>query len=322
MANIAITKYCNLRCPYCFAETMLEERETKNISIKRFKEILDWIKPIEEERIGIIGGEPTLHPQFSQILFILNHFCSLYNKESIIFTNGIYLNKYINQISDKTSVLININSPNFMSKDQFNDLNNTLNTLFKKEKLQGFNPQYHIGCNICSDIKDYSFLWNIVDKYEIKNIRVSVCAPTKQKDQKDKEFYYNNIKPIFLNFVKEAKKRNIGLGADCNQIPRCFYDDFELRLVDLILNEQNSLCEPVIDINADFKACSCFGSYEHLIDCREFNNIKELKNYFLGKVNYPKMLANNSNNKCKKCKQHQLLQCQGGCLSFSQKIII
>ena len=41
MANIAITTYCNLHCPYCFANEMIETEQKNNIEISRFKEIVN-----------------------------------------------------------------------------------------------------------------------------------------------------------------------------------------------------------------------------------------------------------------------------------------
>ena len=108
MANIAITKYCNLKCPYCFAETMMTEEDKKNIDLNLLKDILEWLKCTPHERIGLIGGEPTLHPQFKEILSIVNNHCEQNDSKSILFTNGIELEKYLPYISPKMSILIKI----------------------------------------------------------------------------------------------------------------------------------------------------------------------------------------------------------------------
>lgn len=66
MPNIILTEYCNLKCPYCFASTMIEEaKDYKNITMEQLDNILNWLYPtaIEGEfGIGLIGGEPLLHP--------------------------------------------------------------------------------------------------------------------------------------------------------------------------------------------------------------------------------------------------------------------
>mgnify|MGYP003289973004 CR=1 FL=1 len=46
MPNIAIIKTCNLKCPYCFANDMLQEDESKEITIEQLNKILNWIGKI------------------------------------------------------------------------------------------------------------------------------------------------------------------------------------------------------------------------------------------------------------------------------------
>ena len=86
MPNIAIIKSCNLKCHYCFADDMLQEDKSKEISLKQLNEILNWIGKVPlQGHIGIIGGEPTLHSQFKEILFIMNEFCTRNNIKTEYF---------------------------------------------------------------------------------------------------------------------------------------------------------------------------------------------------------------------------------------------
>ena len=116
MPNIILTEYCNLQCPYCFASKMIEDAKdtncNKNITEEQLLFILDWLRPTaisQDYCIGLIGGEPTLHPQFDKILTIVNSFNSLTNSSSIIFTNGLLIDKFIPRIGESMALLINVN---------------------------------------------------------------------------------------------------------------------------------------------------------------------------------------------------------------------
>ncbi|MBE6148109.1 MAG: 4Fe-4S cluster-binding domain-containing protein [Firmicutes bacterium] len=319
MANIAITKYCNLKCPYCFAEDMMTEKDKKNIDLNILKNILSWLEKTPRERVGLIGGEPTLHPQFKEILSIVNNHCSKNNTDSILFTNGINLQPFLQYISPQMSVLININSPKNMSEDYFLALNKVLNILYLKNKLSEENSQFTCGCNLCLEIEDYSFFWDIIDKFKIKRVRVSVTAPMNFEYKQNKELYYTKLKPVFLNFILNAYYRKVKVGIDCNHIPDCYFTDLELSLIKKVTNKDiiNDFCIPCVDITADFKASPCFGSYDSLIDCNKFNNCEELRNFFLKGVIVDKT-NNNNFGKCNDCIEFKNKKCQGGCLSFSK----
>lgn len=324
MPNIAITTYCNLHCPYCFADTMINTEDIKNISLEQFKFILDWLekdKDIMAHSIGLIGGEPTLHPQFKEILKITDTFLTKHNlSNGTLFTNGVYLEQYLPYIPSNMQILLNLNTPKAMTITQWFSIEKTLKKLYVLGWLG--TPKTTIGCNICMEIDDYSFLWDIVDKYNIKHVRVSVTAPTKSEYQNDKDKYYLDMIPKFIAFVKEAEKRNVQLGRDCNFIPDCYYSNEEdLMLVNQILKnphpERPPHCGPIVDITPDFKASSCFGAYE-LVDCAQFQNYSELVYYLLHQCVIPKF-KNNNTGKCESCDKHKTMQCQGGCLSFAKK---
>lgn len=320
MPNIALTTYCNLHCPYCFADTMIQTEDIKNISLDRFKEICHWVlkdkPPGMMGHIGLIGGEPTLHPQFKEILSATEDIFMKYNCGGVLFTNAVYLEPFLPYLPKNLHLLINVNAPSAMNQDQWDKMNSTLNEIYN---LGWFKNKAIIGCNICMEIDDYSFIWNIVDKYNLKLVRVSVTAPTKEEYKNDKDKYYKSLLPRFLNFVREANKRNVSLHRDCNQIPSCYYENInDLALVKKVFdNDIHEVphCGPIIDITPEFTASACFGAY-HKVDCRLFKNYSDLEYYLLNKVIMPKFIHNCSG-QCSTCKEHELLLCQGGCLAFS-----
>lgn len=320
MPNIAITSYCNLHCPYCFANEMITTQEEKNITIEEFQNILNWLNKNKQNnyRIGLIGGEPTLHPQINQILNMTQQYCEKKNIPSIIFTNGICLENIFENIYNRLNILINVNTPSAMTKAQFNTLNQNLNQIAELGWLE--EGKYHkvtLGCNLCQQINDYSFFWNIIDNYNnIPKVRVSVTAPISKKLLENKELYYFSLKEKFLEFIINAHDRHIIAGLDCNQIPQCFFSNEELELINNTIEPRDRICHPTIDITSDFKASACFGAYD-LVDYNNFTDLDALNNYLWCKKTVP-LILNNTQGKCATCKEHEFLNCQGGCLAFAK----
>ena len=317
MPNIILTEYCNLKCPYCFASKMIEDAKdancNKNITEEQLLFILNWLRPTAISRdycIGLIGGEPTLHPQFDKILSIINSFNSLTNSSSVIFTNGLLVDKFIPSIGEQMSLLINVNK---LERDKEKQLIKNLD-LF--HQLQWFKTKkITLGCNLHILDDNYDFFWNIVDRYpEITHVRMSVTAPNDSELKKNKEKYYTSMKARCLSFMQNAKQRNLKITYDCNQIPLCLFSEEEKELV-LSLGDRIEKCSPVIDITPDFKATCCFGVYDTPLDCSHFDNIDELTNYFESKMILKTI--NNNTFMCKDCEKISLMKCQGGCLSFS-----
>ena len=80
--RIYITESCNAKCPNCFNRT---NRSDNSMDIDVFEKICIYFQNNGITNIKIMGGEPTIHPDFRQITKIAQrHF-----KTVSIFTNAI-----------------------------------------------------------------------------------------------------------------------------------------------------------------------------------------------------------------------------------------
>ena len=316
MANIAILNYCNLKCEYCFADDMFHE-ESSAVTLEDFQKILEFTAKVPGmNHIGIIGGEPTLHPQFDEILKEVNRYCKECETDATLFTNGIMLEEHLPYIGDRIGILINYNNPADMPKTLADKLAATLEHL---NDLSWFDRKVNLGCNVHMNCTDYSYMWDIVKKYKINHIRCSVCSPggVYWPWREKKEEYYNTMKPIFIQFCKDAIKHNCRLGMDCGHIPMCYFTLEEKEIVQEACDGlYQDFCEPVVDITTDSRATACFGAYDP-VDIRDFTDLMELHRFLMAKKTLPRAAAN-CTGRCSTCKKHKLLQCQGGCLGFAQ----
>lgn len=88
MGVIDLTNRCNLQCPYCFATSDASGYvyQPSFEQVKKMLLTLKNVKPCHTPCIQFSGGEPTLHPQFFEILKLTR---SLGFTQIQIATNGI-----------------------------------------------------------------------------------------------------------------------------------------------------------------------------------------------------------------------------------------
>lgn len=307
MPNIALLNYCNLNCPYCFADNFIA-KDSQNMTIENFNKILNFIfKDGTFNKIGIIGGEPTLHPNFKNFISILE---KSFDGKIVVFSNGIELGQYVDIFNERVTALVNINHPYLMSKLQWNKIISSLDTFYNNNKIN----LLRLGINLYPTLQDFNFIINLCKKYNLNTIRCSYVAPTKNFYTNNKEEYYFNGKKLFLALVKCCKENNITIHLDCNHIPQCYFTAPELLLLNNTVSGWENICDPVIDIMPDLTATSCFGNYTS-VSIENFLNFSDLKDFFRI-TNNMKRKYNNFNETCKRCASFNDLTCQGGCLSF------
>ncbi len=95
---VEITTSCNLECPMCYAAS--GPRGT-HLSLEEVKRAIDRLVEVEgrPEVLQLSGGEPTIHPQFEQIL---DYACSRPIDIVMINTNGLRIArdpKFIHQLA-------------------------------------------------------------------------------------------------------------------------------------------------------------------------------------------------------------------------------
>lgn len=87
--EVALTRLCNLKCSFCHDSLLHEKGSDPHLPLAFVVSLLDEAAEAGLLRIRYSGGEPTLHPGFSEILSHGNNL-GLYQ---IIFTNGLRIDQ-------------------------------------------------------------------------------------------------------------------------------------------------------------------------------------------------------------------------------------
>lgn len=321
MANIMINSKCNLKCSYCFANDVDLD---SNMTLANVKKAVDFIVNRNTERIGIIGGEPTLHPELKEILKYLCE--NVHVQEVMLFSNGILLNKYWQELkNEKMKVLINCNSASIMTNVLYSKM---LDNIFEASQKYMGRERMALGLNIYDAKMDFTYIFEILKKTGIKNLRLSVVVPNYSVDEsKDSLENYERMKDITYEIICKALMLDIQPHFDCNVMPKCIFSaDEKKNIIQLGGNRTNiisdkSYCTPVVDIMPDLTAVRCLGVGEEArVSIDMFDNIDDLRNYFSYKYDDYCYITPISE-KCKNCYERIVKKCSGGCLSYKKSRI-
>ena len=338
MSNIMINQVCNLRCKYCFAdETVNQEVHADNMTFENFKKALQISIRDSRDRIGIIGGEPTIHPEF---LRFVKYAAEEYpNNPIVLFSNGIELKKFWKIFLYKNvNCLWNFNGPEISGK-QWERIKDSADYIFNELNLQS---HFTLGLNLYDINMDYKFFVDACREYNIKTARLAITVPNSKSDRSDG--YLERIKQM-KDLLIEVCEALASVGTrphlDCTPIPPCVVtpedreriDAFHKKL-DMNYKESkffdNSPCNPVLDIMPDLSVARCFG-------CSDMGTLKYAKNMTALKSNEYYNMPDAAqifrhtiddlgyvvpgNSECVTCQYRLRGECRGGCLGYKKYII-
>lgn len=107
VVHIEITNACNLQCANC-TRFVGHHRKPFFMDLPMVRKALASLEGFPGQ-IGIMGGEPTIHPKFAEICMIVQKLVPNQNQRSL-WTNGFKWKEYhkiINQTFDKKNILYN-----------------------------------------------------------------------------------------------------------------------------------------------------------------------------------------------------------------------
>ena len=316
MANILLTKKKNKKCPYCFASY---NEGNDYISKENFVKAIKFLKKTPGEKIGLLGGEPLLHPEFAELCNILNEDRDI--RDVVVFTNGILLDKYFDCfMSMKYAFLINCNERAFYAPKIWERLRKNI-----EEIVHRVTPDnVLLGLNIYKTNMDIDALLELSATLAIKKLRISLVIPNSVNAATQRS-QFDELKPELFRVYERCVKIGVIPQFDCNQIPLCFYSKEDIAFIKTLfgssLNSTNILqveraCRPVIDIYPDLTACRCFGATDIRLKLSNYRNARDLKNAFISLID-KNFYGRICRAECANCYLNQTLNCMGGCFSYN-----
>jgi len=313
MANVLFTTYCNRNCSYCFAKGKVDlGRDTgdplKNLGLPALEKIIQFYKLSQLRRFVVLGGEPTLNPDFISLIDRITLEPSF--KSIMIFTNGLMPEKVLDYLArhpdDRLKIAMNFNEPNDYSTGQRNHINKILSTLGKRVGL---------GINIYKPRQNYDYLINAITSYGLApHVRVGLTQPiVDSKNTYAKVEDFNAIAEDLVAFAETAFRKKISFSFDCGFQFCMFTLDQHKELLRFGIKFK-SVCSPIIDIGPDLSVWRCFPLLNHMGGkLTDFKGRNGIVDYYDERYQHLQSMGNRA--ECPECHYRKNKLCSGGCLA-------
>jgi radical SAM protein with 4Fe4S-binding SPASM domain len=316
MANILLTQKCVRSCPYCFAKKHMADAEPDDtLTWDNLIYITDLLEHSHEMGISLLGGEPTLHPHFVDIvLYLLER-----NFHVNVFTSGIMSEKMFSEMErnlsaippDRLSFVCNVNDP---EKTSFSELETV------RRFLKAFGHLTTAGFNIYKPDFKFEFLFQYINEFGLhRHLRLGLAHPIPGKQ--------NMYVPIdkmpqmaehLISYLPQLERMKVKAGFDCG-FPLCIFS--EEQVGKLYMHNKGHLsfgCGPAVDIGPDMTVWGCFPlSNIHKKSLFDFDSMQDIRRFYLEIHQKVRIEVAGIYEKCDECLYREEGLCMGGCLAHS-----
>ncbi len=309
MSNLILTKQCNQRCSYCFAESHLQSHTNpiSFLSEEAFSKYLDFLERSEIDQVRLIGGEPSLHPRFSEFIK------AAYERgmKIVVFTNGL-----ISTAALETMIQIPINKIDALVNVTTNAEPNHFDLQPRQyQSLSRLGQRAHLSYTIYQP--DTSGLFNLLKIIEKTNccrsVRIGLAQPYQDRNRSLSPKHYRRVAKGILQFIRRAYPNHVTVEFDCGFV-RCMFTEDEISELQQKKTHLGWRCNPVIDIQEDESAIPCFPLSDNFRIPDALNQTEiELRKHFLAETGHLRVVGIFP--ECSTCKVRVLEGCSGGCLA-------
>jgi len=265
--------------------------------------IMKFLRSSGIDELRILGGEPSLHPDF--LSFIRKGLAEEFNIR--IFSNGLMKEEIIDQIvgldGDRIKFIINSIDP----------ADNLHEHQLQEKSLSKLGDRAVLGINIHHPGQTLDYLIPMIEKYNLApEIRLGLAHPTvPPSNQYLHPKFYRSVGNRLAALYDEASEKNIRFSFDCGFVPCMFPEDLQDTFKDEF-GELGQRCNPVLDILPDGQIISCFPLHAleqvELSDSQTAQTVREvfIKTWepFGSTGIYPH---------CIRCELFESKECLGGC---------
>jgi radical SAM protein with 4Fe4S-binding SPASM domain len=272
MTNLIVSRRCNQSCAYCFAADSLSansllanslsaDSQSDYISLEAFEQRLDYLDRSGIQQARFLGGEPTLHPQFPELV----RRAQARGKQVIVFTNGWMPPAALAALADlpdeQCSVILNVSASGAAGGGAAagSSLGEAARFQRQREVLRRLGQKAQPGCNLYKTDQSLNDVVRLIIESGCRRaIRVGLAQPVLQGGNAYLPARaYRLVGEQIVHFAQNAARAEIKIELDCGFV-RCMFSEENLCSLAGLHADLGWRCSPIIDIDVDGEAFHCF----------------------------------------------------------------
>jgi MoaA/NifB/PqqE/SkfB family radical SAM enzyme len=304
--NVLLTQVCNRRCSFCFARERLGG--SPFMSRENLRKVLGFLERSGDRELRLLGGEPTLHPEFRGIVeealargFHVHLFTNaMMRAETVDFLAGLP--------AGAVSLLCNV-SPQAEDSPRLKER--------VRHALERLGPRCQVGITLTAPGEEFSFVADLVDRHRLqRKVRLGIAHPVVGRGNACLEpAAYRGIGRHILALAEGFHRRGITLGFDCG-ITLCMFEEAEIGRLFMVSEGLKMVCRPILDVGPDLDVWNCFPLSGVLVDHLDrFRNRTEMAAFYERLLRPYRSLG--CMPECLECRFLRAGQCTGGCVAHA-----
>lgn len=316
--NIALTNQCTRRCSFCYQSDIMDQASSAGsteMPVENFRRVVDFIVRSGDHGLNLVGGEPTMHRQFAEIMEIAGSEPAIH--QILLFTNGMFSDRTADVIAAharKTLISVNVLEPADETRKRLEAVHATFRRMLDRD------IRFDVSFVIYRPDFDPSFLLQYVDDYGVSAVRWALAYPVAEKARYVAASDLQATGKRVMEMLRALAGRGVRTYVDC-PLPYCMFSDEDLGFVSRqALSVINwGYCGLTLEVNPDLtiKACPSQAERERA-PLEWFDDMAQMERFFYSRMSVYKA-EHRLLDECAACSYFQQQRCQGGCLAYSKE---
>lgn len=280
----------------------------REMSLSTFHESLDFLSRSGITQVRILGGEPTVHSRFTELVQ------AAFDRgfTAFVFSGGLIpaqvMELLVGVPAERLTVLLNVGIPGEDSDDLIARQRKVMSALGERALL---------GVSISSPRIRLGFMLQWIEEFGLRRaVRLGIAHPIfGGENQYLHPRHYPEVGRRVATFALEAKLRQIKTDFDCGWVP-CMFPPGAMETLGITSAEVGLRCSPILDILSDGSVISCYPlAKHHLVQLSATPNATALRARFDDVQTRDRAIY--LYQACETCEWRQRGECTGGCLAGS-----